>query len=80
MYKEGLRRSIIGTGTVERNFQLHQKRVSFKYELSQGSEMLLSFNREIQYVLKNMVNYFVFIKVLIFQNSEGHMIVLEGKV
>lgn len=40
--------------------------------------MLLSFNEEIQYILKNIVTYFIFIKVLIFQDSASHAIVFAG--
>lgn len=56
------------------------KRESFRYELTQGSKMLLPFNGEIQYALKNIVNYFIFIDVLIFQDSEGHALVFVGDV
>lgn len=72
----GPSRSIVGEGTTEGAFQLRQER----YELSQGSKILLPFNREIQYVLKYIVNYFIFIDVLIFQDSEGHAIIFIGDV
>lgn len=49
-----------------------------RYEFSQGTKIVLQFNGEIMYVLKNLIKYSIFIKVLILQDSEGHGRVFVG--
>lgn len=43
---------------------------------SKVEKKLLPFNREVQHILKNIINDFILIEVLILQDSEGHSIIL----